>query len=338
MNKASNILELMTRPSQRLIEDMKILNDDIMIVGAGGKVGPSLAITAKRAFDAAGINKRVIAVSLFDYKDDSKLMKDAGVEVIEGDVSDPEILNNLPDISNIIYMIGRKFGTTDNQSLTWHINVLLPAKICERFPSSNIVSFSTGNVYGNTKINSGGSNESDNLNSEGEYAWTCLGRERVMEHYALKDNTSSLMFRLNYAIDVRYGVLFDIANNVYNGNPVSLGQPVFNCIWQGDVCEYALRSLLHTSIPPSILNVTGPETVSTRWAANEFGKIFNKEAIFEGEEGSYALISNASKMTELMGYPRVSLNTMIDMVAKWIGSDGEVIDAPTHFESTDGKY
>ena len=338
MIATTDYFELMTRPSQRLIEDMKTLNSDIMILGAGGKVGPSLAVTAKRAFDAAGIDKRVIAVSLFDYQDAPNTMRAAGVEVIEADLSNPAVLKELPDVKNIIYMVGRKFGTSQNQAQTWQINALLPSKVCERYPGSNIVAFSTGNVYGMTEVNSGGSNELDEVRPEGEYAQSCLGRERIMEHYAQKDNTAMVLFRLNYAIDMRYGVLYDIANAVYQETPVSLGQAVFNCIWQGDVCEYALRSLLHTSVPPTKLNVTGPETISTKWVAYEFAKRFNKTPIFSGAEGNRALLSNAGKMNQLMGYPTVPLNTMIDMVAEWIMAGGEAINAPTHFEATDGKY
>ncbi len=338
MKTSSEILELMTRPSERLMKDMITLNDDIMILGAGGKIGPSLAIMAKRAFDGAGIKKRVVAVSLFDYKDAPTAMQNAGVEVIEADISDPVSLQALPDIRNIIYMVGRKFGTSHNQSQTWQVNVLLPAKVCERFPGSNIVAFSTGNVYGMTGLSTGGSAESDEPKPDGEYAQSCLGRERILEYHSEKDFTSMLLFRLNYAIDMRYGVLFDIANAVYHEVPVSLSQPVFNCIWQGDVCEYALRSLLHTTVPPTKLNVTGPETVSTRWVANEFAKRFKKKALFSWEEGSRALLSNAAEMSKLMGYPSVSLEAMIDMVAEWIKAGGEVINAPTHFETTDGKY
>jgi len=338
MKTVSEILELMTRPSNRLIEDMKTLNGDIMILGAGGKIGPSLAITAKRAFDAAGIKRKVVAVSLFDYKDAPSSMREAGVEVIEADISDPEKLQALPGIPNIIYMVGRKFGTTNNQSLTWQVNVLLPTKVCERFPGSNIVAFSTGNVYGMTGLTSGGSNELDEPKPYGEYAQSCLGRERIMEYYSEKDKTSMLLFRLNYAIDMRYGVLYDIANAIYNENPVSIDQPIFNCIWQGDVCEYALRSLLHTAVPPTKLNVTGPETISTRWIAAEFAKRFNKKVQFSGEEGDCALSSNTTKLSKLMGYPKVPLENMIDMVADWIKEGGEAINAPTHFETTNGKY
>jgi nucleoside-diphosphate-sugar epimerase len=338
MKTISEVLDFMTKPSERLVADMRSLDGDVMILGAGGKIGPSLAITAKRAFDAAGVGKRVIAVSLFDYPDAAMTMRRAGVEVIEADISDPAQLQGLPDVKNIIYMIGRKFGTTQNQSLTWQVNVLLPSKVCERFPGSSIVAFSTGNVYGMVPIASSGSREEDEPRPDGEYAQSCLGRERVLEYYSKRDNTRVLIFRLNYAIDVRYGVLYDIASAVYEGRPVSLGQGVFNCLWQGDVCEYALRSLLHTSVPPMVLNVTGPETVSTRRAAEYFAGRFGKKPLFTGEEGSCAVLSNSAKMAGLMGYPNMPLEKMMDLVAGWIMQGGEVIDAPTHFEATDGKF
>lgn len=338
MRTIPEVLELMTRPSQRLVEDMKVLDGDIMILGAGGKIGPSLAITAKRAFDAASLKRRVVAVSLMDYPDAGPSMRDAGVEVFETDISDPAKLKALPDIQNIIYMIGRKFGTTGNQPLTWQVNVLLPSKVCERFPRANMVVFSTGNVYGMAPLSSGGFCEEDEPQPEGEYAQSCLGRERMLEYYSKRDNIRMLLFRLNYAIDVRYGVLYDIARAVYDGRPISLSQAVFNCIWQGDACEYALRSLLHTSVPPAVLNVTGPETVSTRWATEWFGARFGKKPLFDDEEGNRATFSNTAKLAKLLGYPKMPLLTMMEMVADWIIAGGEAINAPTHFETTDGKY
>lgn len=332
------LLDLMTTPSERLVSDMKKLDGDIMILGAGGKVGPSLAITAKRAFAAAGLGFRVVAVSLFDYPDAADSMRQAGVEVIEADISDPEQLAALPDIKNIIYMVGKKFGTTGNQSMTWQINVTLPAIVAQRFPGSNMVSFSTGNVYGLTKLNSGGFCEEDELCPVGEYAQSCLGRERVLEYYSRKNGTPMLMFRLNYAIDMRYGVLYDIANCVMKGLPVQLEQGVFNCIWQGDVCEYAIRCLLHTQVPPAALNVSSPEVVSIRWAANEFAKRFGKEPVFTGEEGTHSMFSNCQRMVHLMGAPSMDILAMIDMVTQWLKNGGEVITAPTHFEAVDGKF
>ena len=331
-------LETVTRPSQALIEDIKQVDGPIMILGAGGKVGPSLALKAKRACAAAGISKQIIAVSKFDDPDAPELMRQQGLQVYETDLFDPEQLAALPKAQNIIFMTGRKFGTTQNQDLTWAVNVLLPAKICEAFPEARIVAFSTGNIYGDRPAGSGGASETDSPAPDGEYGQTCLGRERVFSYYAKKNGTKSLMFRLNYAVDLRYGVLYDIAKSVWDETPVKLGRGVFNCIWQGDVCEYALRSLLHTANPPAILNVTGPETISTRWAAEEFGRIFQKTPRFEGEEQPQGIFSNTTRLNEWMGYPSVTLGDMIRWQAEWVQNGAPALTAPTHFDTTDGKY
>ncbi|MEA4893721.1 MAG: NAD(P)-dependent oxidoreductase [Oscillospiraceae bacterium] len=338
MNTSAELMEFMTRPSTRLVEDISKIDGDILILGAGGKVGPSLAVMAARACKDAGIKKRVLAVSLFDSSATVEAMRSYGVEVLEADLFDPEQLVALPDCPNIIFMAGRKFGTSGNQALTWAVNVLLPARICERFPSSRFVVFSTGNVYGDVPILSGGSAEGDTPNPDGEYGQTCLGRERVFEYYATKSGQKSLFFRLNYAIELRYGVLFDIASSVYNGNPVSLGRGVYNCIWQGDVCEYAIRSLRHTSNPPCALNVTGPQCISTKWTAKKFGEIFGKEPLFISEERPFGIFSNTTKLGGLLGTPSITLDEMIRWQAEWIQSGGESIAAPTHFEQVDGKY
>ena len=338
MHNVDELMEMMTQPSQRLIDDVCKIEGDIMILGAGGKVGPSLAIMARRAFDKAGHAGKVIAVSLFDRSGGRERMEACGVQVIEADLFDPEQLADLPGCGNIIFMAGKKFGTTDNQSLTWAVNVLLPAKICERFPSSRFVVFSTGNVYGDVSALSGGSLEEDEPNPDGEYGQTCLGRERVFEHYAEKNGTESLLFRLTYAIEMRYGVLYDVARSVLDGSPVCLDRGVYSCIWQGDVCEYAIRSLLHVQNPPNKLNVTGPQCISTRQTALRFGRLFGKTPIFRGEETAGGIYGNASKICALMGYPHVALDDMMEWQANWIRSGGESIDAPTHFESVDGKY
>lgn len=338
MKNTEELLEMMTRPSARLVEDVRKIEGDILILGAGGKVGPSLAIMAARACKEAGIQKRVMAASLFDRSGTAEAMAGYGVEIIESDFSDPAQLAALPDCPNIIFMAGKKFGTTGNQSTTWAVNVLLPAKVCERYPQANFVVFSTGNVYGDVPILSGGSVEGDEPNPDGEYGQTCLGRERVFEHFAAINGTKSLLFRLNYAIELRYGVLFDIASAVYNDKPVSLGRGVYNCIWQGDVCEYAIRSLLHTANPPAALNVTGPQCLSTRWTAEVFGKLFGKTPTFAGEEQPAGIYSNTTKLGGLMGMPLMPLEEMIRLQADWLRAGGESIDAPTHFEQVDGKY
>ena len=330
--------QIMTEPSEALIRDVAQLKGDLMILGAGGKVGPTMAIKAKRALTAAGSDAKVIAVSLFDYADAPEAMRNAGVEVIEANLSDPKQLAALPEAENIIYMVGRKFGTTDNEYMTWHINVTLPYLIAQRFPNSRIVAFSTGNTYGVKALTSGGWVEEDKPQPVGEYAQTCLGRERVLEYCSRQNNTPMLMFRLNYAIDLRYGVLYDIANNIYNNRPVDVSQSVFNCMWQGDVCEYAIRSLLLTAVPPEKLNVSSPEVVSIRWAAKELGKRLGKEPIFTGEEGERSLFLNCQKMVYHFGRPKKGILEMMDLVVAWMKNGGETISAPTHFEATDGKF
>jgi hypothetical protein len=333
------LFTLITGPSDRLINDIQKIDGDILILGCGGKIGPSLAVMAKRSIDQAGIRKNVIGASLFDYQGDVDHMREAGVEVIETDLFDPKQLAELPDVKNIIYMVGRKFGTHKDPSLTWAINVLLPAKVCERFPNSNIVAFSTGNVYPYADISSGGSTEEDVPEPVGEYGQTSLGRERIFEHFAGIHKNKMLLFRLNYSIDLRYGVLFDIAGNIQAGTPINLSIGYFNCVWQGDVCEYALRSLLHTSNPPCILNVTGPESIGIRWAAKKMGALLGKAPLFAEEpDPGKSLFSNTAKLTKMMGYPNMPLSTMMEMVADWVKSGGATIDAPTHFEQTDGKF
>ncbi len=332
------LTEFMTRPSARLVEDLKRLKGDIMILGAGGKVGPAMAVLAKRGVEAAGTGAKVYAASLFDRPDAPDTMRSAGVEVIEADLSDPKQLAALPEAENIIFMVGKKFGTEGNESLTWHINVILPYLAAERFPRSRIVAFSTGNVYGMAPVVSGGFCEDDVPHPIGEYAETCLGRERILEHCSVQNQTPMLIFRLNYAIDLRYGVLYDIANAIVEGRPIDVSQGVFNCIWQGDVCEFAIRSLLRTAVPPEKLNVSSPEAISIRWAAKELGKRLGKEPTFTGEEVQSALFSNCQKMVRMMGAPSVGILELIDMVAQWVQQGGEVISAPTHFETTNGTY
>lgn len=338
INAKETRLQIMTQPSEALIRDVAQLKGDLLILGAGGKIGPTLAIKARRALSAANSQARVIAVSLFDRPGEAEALCAAGVEIIEADLSDPAQLAALPDAENIIFMAGRKFGTTGQEHLTWHTNVVLPAMVAQRFPESRIVAFSTGNVYGMTSLSSGGWCEKDTPSPLGEYAQTCLGRERVFEYYSRHNQTPMLMFRLNYAIDLRYGVLYDIASAIWNDRPVDVSQGVFNCIWQGDVCEYAIRSLLLTTIPPRKLNISSPESFSIRWAARELGRRLGKEPRFVGEESPVSMFSNCQEMVHHFGYPGMGILEMMDLVADWLVNGGESIQAPTHFESTDGKY
>jgi len=328
----------LSTPSAKLIEDMKKIEGDIIILGAGGKMGPTLSLLAKNAIEAAGTKQRVIAVSRFTDPIATKLLNDHGVETISIDLMEPGALNTLPDAKNIIYMAGRKFGTNGQEALTWAMNAWLPSLVAERYKKSRIVVFSSGNIYPMVPTYSGGASEKVTVVPVGEYAMSCLARERMFEYASNQYGTEVLLYRLNYAVDLRYGVLYDIASNIIAGNPISVSTPAFNCIWQGDANEICLRSLLHAGSPAAKLNVTGPETVSTRYAAIELGKLLGKEPIFEGEESNMAFLNNSAKAVDLFGYPAVGINTLIKWQAEWILSGGRSLGKATHFEERKGKF
>ena len=330
--------ELLAEPSERLVGDMKKIEGDITVVGAGGKMGPSLCLLAKNAINRAGSNSKIIAVSRFTDPIAVNLLRERGVETISADLLEPGVLEQLPDTPNVIYMAGRKFGTTGQEYLTWAMNAWLPARVAERYKNSRIVVFSTGNVYPQARIDSGGVTEDTPANPVGEYGMSCLGRERMFEYAARAFGTRVAMFRLNYAVDLRYGVLFDIAEKVNSGVPVSLGMPVFNCIWQGDANEIAIRSLLFANPEVFYINASGPETASVYTTAKKFAKLFGKEALFCGEPSETAGISNTGKMAALFGYPAIALETMIEWQAEWISSGGRSLGKPTHFEEKKGDY
>ena len=338
MWKEETLDELLTTPSERLLEDIKKIEGDIMILGAGGKMGPTLSLLAKKAVEKTGGGQRVIAVSRFTDPLASKLLNDNGVETVGVDLLEKDALDSLPDVNHVIYMAGRKFGTAGQESLTWAMNVWLPALVAERFQHSNIVVFSSGNIYPMLPVHSGGATEETSPLPNGEYAMSCLGRERVFEYGSYRYHTPVFIYRLNFAIDLRYGVLYDIASNIMAGKPVSVSMPCFNCIWQGDANEMALRALLHTGSPAVRMNITGPETVSVRYAAAELGKLLNKEVFFEGEESDSVYLNNASTAMKTFGYPSVSLRTMLQWQAEWILSGGRALNKPTHFEERKGKY
>lgn len=330
--------EKLSTPSESLIEDVKKIEGDIMILGAGGKMGPTLSLLAKNAMKAAGISKKVIAVSRFTDPFAARLLNDNGIETVCADLLEPGCMDQLPDVRNIIYMAGRKFGTGEQACMTWAMNTWLPSLIAERYKKSNIVVFSTGNVYPLMPISSGGSTEETPVSPVGEYGMSSLGRERVFEYGSQAYGTQIFLYRLNYAVDLRYGVLFDIASRVMAQEPIPVSSPCFNCIWQGDANEIAIRALLHTGSPVVKMNVTGPETVSVKYAANMFGELLDKKPVFEGEESSCAFLSNASKTVETFGYPTVGINTLIKWQAEWILSGGRSLGKPTHFEERKGNF
>lgn len=338
MKTIKQLEAFMTKPSTQLVRDIQKISGDILILGVGGKMGPTLAKLAKRAIDEAGIDKKVIGISRFSSGNLQKELEDFGIETIATDLLDDQALQSLPIVENIIYMAGNKFGTVGNEHFTWAMNTYLPGRLAEKFFSSNIVAFSTGNVYPLTNVLNNDCTEEKAVEPIGEYAQSCLGRERILTYFSHKNQTPMLFFRLNYAIDMRYGVLLEIGNQVFNGQSIDLAMGNVNVIWQGDANEYALRSLLHCATPPQILNITGPETISIRWLAEEFGKRFNKCPQFENEEQQTALLNNATKAHQLFGYPKVSIGQMIDMVSSWLINNGETHNKPTHFQERKGAF
>lgn len=330
--------ELLTTPSDKLVADIAKIKGDIMILGAGGKMGPTLCILAKNAIKKAGIEKRVIAVSRFSDQIALDLLHSNGVETISCDLLDHDSLESLPEVENIIYMAGRKFGTDGQEYLTWAMNATLPAFVAYKFRKSNIVVFSSGNIYPIVPLSSGGCTEEDKVAPVGEYAMSCLARERAFEYAANQYGTKIFIYRLNFAVDLRYGVLFDCAKKIMDGTPISLSTPCFNFIWQGSANEIAIRGLLHAGVPAVKMNVTGPETVSIKAASIKLGKLLGKEPIFEGSDQGNAYLNNASRAMELFGYPEVSADTLIRWQAEYILDGGRTIDKPTHFEERKGSY
>jgi nucleoside-diphosphate-sugar epimerase len=330
--------ELLSRPNEADVEAMRALDGDILLLGAGGKMGPSLAVRAKRAMEAAGVRRRVIGVSRFSDRLSRDYLEGAGVETESIDLMDETGLQSLPDAANVIYMAARKFGSTGNEDLTWAINAYLPAKMAERYVNSRITAFSTGNVYALRRASSGGSVETDPLEPVGEYGQSAAARERLLHYFSTKNGTPISILRLNYAIDLRYGVLLDIGTRVFERRPVDLGTGLVNVIWQGDANSICLRSLAHCQSPPFVLNLTGPETLSVRWIAAQFAERFGVEPEFMNEETDTALLNNAARCHRLFGYPTVSVEQMIEWVAAWIGMGGRTLAKPTKFEVRDGRF
>jgi dTDP-4-dehydrorhamnose reductase len=330
--------DALASPNAADVDFMSRLPGDVVILGAGGKMGPSLATRIKRATDAAGVKRQVIAVSRFSTPQSRAGLESAGVETVSCDLLDRRQIEDLPDCENVFFLAGRKFGSTERADLTWAINSYAPGLVADRYRASRIVVFSTGNVYPFVNAAAGGSVETDPPQPRGEYAGSCLGRERIFEYFSRSLGARCLIFRLNYAVDLRYGALMDIARKVHAGQPVDLTVPAFNVIWQGDANSYALRSLELCAAPPRILNVTGPETIATRRAAEFFAERFNREAIFQGSEAGAALLNNAARCHALLGYPSVTLGDLMEMAARWVEIGGASLNKPTRFEDMDGRY
>ena len=326
------------KPSPELLADISDLEGDIIFLGVGGKMGPSMARLARRAADTAGIKKRIIGVSRFSDQQARAQLEAEGIETISADLLNEEDLSALPDAANVMYLAGTKFGTTGKEAFTWAMNAYLPGRVAEKYKNSRIVAFSTGNVYPYTHISSGGASEDDIPEPVGEYGQSCLGRERVFQYFSEKHSIPTLIYRLNYAIDLRYGVILEVAKSVIEGRPIDLTTGNVNVIWQGDANEIALRCFRHCDVPAKLLNVTGPETVSIQWLAQQIGNLVDKKPVFTNEVQPTALLSNASECHRLFGYPRVTLKQMIEITVAWLQRGGATINKPTHFQERKGQY
>lgn len=330
--------ERLSRPTPAVIDLMRELPGDIIVLGAAGKMGPSLTRMAKRASDEAGTSRRVIAVSRFSTPGSEAEFQQHGIETIAVDLLAANAVAYLPHAPNVIYMAGMKFGATGQEPLTWAMNAWLPGLVCERYHRSRIAAFSTGNVYGLVPVDRGGSKEEDALHPAGEYAMSCVGRERILQHFSLTRGTPVSLIRLNYACDLRYGVMVDIARKVWNSEPVDVTMGYFNTIWQGDANALSLLSLGKAQSPAWTVNLTGTAILKVREIAQRFGDLFDKPVQIEGREAPDALLSNPYRSFVELGIPFIRDEELIEWVAAWVSNGGESLDKPTHFESRDGRF
>jgi nucleoside-diphosphate-sugar epimerase len=338
IESVAQLEEILSQPTQAVVSAMHQLDGDLLILGAGGKMGPTLARMAKNALNQVGNKRDVIAVSRFSDEAARRRLTQVGIKTIACDLLDPTAINALPDVQHIIYMAGMKFGASQTPGLTWALNAFMPGLVAARFPKASMVVFSSGNVYPFTPVTGGGCDELTPAAPVGEYAMSVLGRERVFGYFSQATGMKCLILRLNYAVELRYGVLLDIAQKVWRGEPVDLAMGNMNAIWQADANAIALRCLSLTESPPRILNVTGPETLSVRALATTFGRIMHRDPQFAGCEQPEALIANATACQRLFGYPQVPVGQVIEWVAEWVKVEGATLGKPTKFAVRDGHY
>jgi nucleoside-diphosphate-sugar epimerase len=330
--------DLLTRPGLALQDFIRTLPSPLLILGAGGKMGPTLAVLAKNAALAVHHPLEVITVSRFTDPTVVAWLSEHGIRTISSDLLDPVGVERLPDAPNVIFLVGLKFGTEQNPSLTWAINTIVPTRVASRYYESRIVALSTGNVYPLSKVARGGSLETDPLTPIGEYANSAIARERIFEFHSRSHHTSVALIRLFYAVELRYGVLTDIARKVSERAPIHLANGHFNCIWQGDANDMVIRALSLASSPPTAWNLCRPEIFSVRAVATRFGELLGQEPIFVGEESSTALLGQAPAISDRLGAPSLSLETMMSWIAHWVKHGGRSLGKPTHFEARDGHY
>ncbi|MGV9374548.1 NAD-dependent epimerase/dehydratase family protein [Nonomuraea sp. NPDC003707] len=335
MRTTAELEERLARPSAGLVDDLSGLDGDILILGAGGKLGPSLV---RLALNATNGDRRIIAVSRFSEPGLAESLAEDGATVVSADVADEQALRDLPDAPNVVFLVGAKFGTQGREHATWFTNAYLPGRVADRFRHSRIAALSTGNVYPLVPVAGGGSTEDSPTGPVGDYAMSCLGRERVLTHFSETYGTPLSLVRLNYAVELRYGVLIDLAQKILAGEPVDLSTGQVNVVWQGYANEVTLRSLALASAPPYLLNVTGPELLSVRRIALDLGAALGKEPVFTGEEAPTALLSNAGRCHRLFGYPELTPAELIEHTARWVADGGPLLGKPTKFERRDGRF
>jgi nucleoside-diphosphate-sugar epimerase len=339
MQSDQELNEALSRPTPADVQALAGMAGDLLILGVSGKMGPSMAALAKRACEQSGKAKRIIGASRFSDPAVRKAIEAQGVETIACDLLDRAEVEKLPDCPNVLFMAGHKFGTSSGrQALTWATNTYAPAIAADRFRNSRIVAFSSGNVYPFTPVARGGPVESDPTGPVGEYAESALGRERMFEYFSQRHGTPVTILRLNYANELRYGVLHDIAERVFERRPIDLSMGYVNVIWQRDANSVALRSFAHCASPPFVLNLTGTETLSVRRLAERFGAIWGISPVFEGNESENALLNNARRCEQLFGPPEVSVDQIVEWVAAWVARGGRSLGKPTHYEERKGAF
>jgi len=329
---------LLSEPTPGVTETLRNLPGAIAVLGVGGKMGPTLARMARRALDALGRRDPVYGVARFSSPGMAEQLRAVGVEPVTADLLDRDAVAALPDAPNVIFMAGQKFGTSQGPELTWAMNTLVPAHAAERYDSSRIVVFSTGCVYPLSRVADGGAREEDPLGPPGDYANSCVGRERIFTHFSQRNNTPVALVRLYYATELRYGVLVDIAQKIMRGETIDVTMGHANMIWQRDANAQAIQCLAHASSPPFVLNVTGREILSLRDLANRLGAQLGKTPSFTGQEAPTAWVGNASKAHALFGAPSVDVDQMIAWIADWVKRSGATFNKSTHFEVRDGKF
>jgi nucleoside-diphosphate-sugar epimerase len=328
----------LSEPTPAVVETLARLDGDLIVLGAGGKMGPSLVRMARRASDAAGVPRRILAVSRFSCVQAESFLQTHDIETRRCDLLDPAQLDDLPDAANLVYMPGFKFGSSGQEARAWAMNAYLPGLICHKYRHSRIVVFSSGNVYGMTPVALGGSRESDVPQPLGEYSMSVLGRERLFEFFSRRLEIPVALLRLNYAAELRYGVLVDVAQRVQEGKPIDLTMGHVNVIWQGDANAMALQALAWATSPPRVLNIAGPELLSVRRVAEQFGTLLGQCVVFQGQESAEAFLSNAQQAHRWFGYPRVSVAQMMEWIAAWMRAGGVHLNKPTHFEVRNGVF